>query len=68
MTTLTVDIPESAFSAMRQAPDESTAKMVTAAAAKWQEIGGISQGRAAEIAGLSRAASMAALSRYRVSR
>ena len=67
MTTLTVDIPESAFSAMHQAPDEFTAEMRTAAAVKWYELGRISQGRAAEIAGLSRAAFIAALSRYRVS-
>jgi predicted HTH domain antitoxin len=34
---------------------------------KWHELGRVSQGRGAEICGLSRAAFIDALSRYRVS-
>jgi len=35
-----------------------------AAAVKWYELGKVSQGKAAEIAGLSRSAFITALSRY----
>jgi len=41
--------------------------MRVAAAVKWYEVGRMSQGRAAEIAGLTRANFIGALSRYRVS-
>ncbi|WP_291991167.1 UPF0175 family protein [Candidatus Accumulibacter sp. ACC007] len=67
MTQLTLQIPESAFAALHQAPDEFGQEMRIAAAVKWYELGRVSQGRAAEIAGLTRAAFIDALSRYRVS-
>ena len=41
--------------------------MRVAAAVKWYEFGRFSQGRAAEIAGLSRSGFIDALSRYKVS-
>lgn len=41
--------------------------MRVAAAVKWYELGRFSQGRAAEIAGLSRSGFIDALSRYKVS-
>jgi predicted HTH domain antitoxin len=41
--------------------------MRIAAAVKWYELGRFSQGRAAEIAGLTRAGFIDALSRYKVS-
>jgi len=67
MTQLTVQIPESAFATLRQAPHEFAKEMCVAAAVKWYELGRVSQGRAAEIAGLTRAGFIDALSRYRVS-
>ncbi|MGH9753764.1 MAG: UPF0175 family protein [Blastocatellia bacterium] len=67
MTTVPVELPESAFSALRFAPDEFVREMRIAAAVKWYELGKISQGKAAEIAGLSRAAFIEALSRFQVS-
>jgi predicted HTH domain antitoxin len=67
MTTIPVELPESVFSALRFAPDEFVREMRLAAAIKWYELGRISQGKAAEIAGLSRAAFIDALSRFQVS-
>ncbi len=67
MTQLILDIPESVFATLHQAPHEFVCEMRVAAAIKWYELGRISQGRAAEIAGLTRARFIDALSRYRVS-
>ena len=52
---------------MHQAPKEFAQEMRVAAAVKWYELGRFSQGRAAEIAGLSRSGFIDALSRYKVS-
>ena len=41
--------------------------MRIAAAVKWYEVGALSQGKAAEIAGVSRAEFIDALSRFKVS-
>ncbi len=41
--------------------------MRIAAAVKWYEVGQLSQGKAAEVAGLSRAEFIEALSRFQVS-
>ncbi|MDP2786795.1 MAG: UPF0175 family protein [Pseudomonadota bacterium] len=67
MTQLTLEVPESAFATMHQAPKEFALEMRIAAAVKWYELGRFSQGRAAEIAGLTRAGFIDALSRYKVS-
>ena len=67
MTQLIVDMPESAFATLHQAPREFAQEMRIAAAVKWYELGRFSQGRAAEIAGLTRAGFIDALSRYQVS-
>ncbi len=67
MTQLTLDIPESAFATLHQAPRDFAQEMRIAAAVKWYEIGRLSQGRAAEIAGLTRSGFIDALSRYKVS-
>lgn len=51
---VSIDLPEHVFAALRQSPAEFVQSMRIAAAVKWYETGRISQGRAAEIAGLSR--------------
>jgi len=60
-------LPESAFSALRSTPDEFGQELLIAAVVKWYEVGMISQSKAAEIAGISRHAFLAALNRFEVS-
>lgn len=64
---LKFDMPEGAFSALRKDPKEFTKELRLAAAVKWYEMGLISQEKAAEIAGLSRAEFIFSLSRFNVS-
>lgn len=67
MTNITLSFPDTTFSALRKTPDEFAQEMRIAAAVKWYELEQISQGKAAEIAGLTRSGFIQALSRYQVS-
>jgi predicted HTH domain antitoxin len=67
MTSITFNLPDTAFSALRKTPEEFAQEMRIAAAVKWYEMEQVSQGKAAEIAGLTRTEFIKALSRYRVS-
>ena len=66
-TQITIDLPEGAFSALRQSKQEFAAELRLAAAVKWYELGKFSQEKAAELAGLSRAEFVTALARFGVS-
>ena len=67
MQTVSVEIPANTFAALGESPDEFVSEMRIAAAVKWYELGRLSQGKAAEVAGLTRAAFIEALSRFKVS-
>jgi predicted HTH domain antitoxin len=67
MTTISVELPESVFSALREAPQTFVKEMRLTAAVKWYEMGKLSQGKAAEVAGLTRRECINALARYQVS-
>lgn len=69
MTTKTysIELPDSAFSALRKPPAEFVQEMKYAAVVKWYEAGIISQDKAAEIAGMTRYAFLRLLERYDVS-
>ncbi len=64
---VTVEVPDEALDALREGPTSFALEMRLAAAVKWFEIGRLSQRRAAEVAGLSRAAFLDALGRFGVS-
>lgn len=64
---LKLDMPEGAFSALRKDPNEFARELRLAAAVKWYEMELISQEKAAEIAGISRAEFIDSLSRFKVS-
>lgn len=66
MATLTIELPEGAFSALRRSPQEFAKEMRIAAAVQWYAQQQISQEKAAEIAGLSRTEFLDELFRRRV--
>ena len=55
MTTMTIDLPETVFSALRKSPTEFIKEMRIEAATQWYSQQRISQEKGAEIAGISRA-------------
>ena len=67
MQTVSIEIPDTAFAALRKAPEQFAQEMRLAAAVKWYELGELSQGKAAEVAGLTRAEFINALARFKVS-
>lgn len=64
---LTLTVPDDAFSILRLEPEAFGRELRLAAAIKWYELGRLSQSKAAELAGMSRAAFLDALGRYEVS-
>ncbi len=66
MPQVTFDFPPTVFSALRKSPTEFAAEMRIAAAIHWYSQEMMSQGKAAEIAGLSRAQFLDELFRRKV--
>jgi len=64
---VTVQVPESSFSALRTTPEKFAREMKLAAAVKWYELGRISQSKGAEMCGVSRSEFLRILGDYRVS-
>lgn len=64
---VSIDLPRTVFSALRQDPSTFVQEMRIAAAVKWYELQLLSQDKAAEVAGLSRSAFLDALARFEVS-
>ncbi len=67
MNTVSIDLPESAFTVLGKTPKDLGREIITAAVVKWFELGKVSQGKAAEILGISRSEFLEVLSDYRVS-
>lgn len=67
MATIQVEMPDEMFVAARRSPAEVASEMRLALAAYWYAAGVVSQGMAAQIAGLSRADLMRSLSHLGVS-
>jgi predicted HTH domain antitoxin len=55
IVTLSIDVPDEILSELHQSPDEAERDARLAVAIEWYRRGALSQGRAAEIAGLARA-------------
>ena len=66
MAQIVFDLPDTVFSALRKSPEEFAQEMRLAAAIHWYSQGLISQGKAAEIAGVSRAEFLDELFRRKV--
>ncbi len=64
---VSIELPRAILSTLRQDPKSFVQEMRLAAAVKWYELGQVSQSKAAEIAGLSRAEFLHALAQYNVS-
>ncbi len=64
---VTIELPEAAFSSLRRAPDDFVREMRLTSAVKWYEMGLVSQGKAAELAGLTRKEFLENLARFNVS-
>jgi predicted HTH domain antitoxin len=63
---VSIELPRDILSALRQDPEHFVQAMRVAAAVKWYEVEMLSQAKAAEIAGLSRAEFLDELKRYGV--
>lgn len=64
---VSVELPDGAFSALRTTPELFVKEMRLAAAAKWYELGIVSQSKGAEIAGVTRHEFLDTLGRFGVS-
>ena len=67
MVRMTIEMPEGALAALHKDPQGFAQELRLAAAVKWYELKLVSQGRAAEIAGIPRSEFLDALGRLGVS-
>jgi predicted HTH domain antitoxin len=63
MPTVTLELPEEVFSALRRSPEEFVRELRLAAAIYWYARGEVSQEKASQIAGLDRTDFLLALAR-----
>ncbi len=66
MTTITVECPDEVLVSLKENSAEASAEFRVAAAMKLYELGRLTSGRAAQLAGLSRVEFLQAAARYRV--
>ena len=66
MNTLSIQVPESMGGIFGE-PDDAGRSILAAAVVKWYELGRVSQGKASEILGVSRAEFLGILVQYQVS-
>ena len=64
--TLEIEVPDDVLLGLQKDPKQLASEMRAAAAVKWYEMGLLTQGKAAALAGLSRAAFISELGRYGV--
>jgi len=62
-----IEVPDELAATLERDASELGGELRLTAAVKWYELGRLSQGKAAEVAGLSRAAFISELARFRVS-
>ena len=67
MNTVSIQVPDSAVAVFANMDDDLGTSILAAAVVKWYELGKVSQAKAAEILGLSRANFLDLLASYRVS-
>jgi predicted HTH domain antitoxin len=67
MVQMLIDVPEETLGALRKSPEDFARELRIAAAVKWYELNLLSQERAADLAGLSRADFLDALGRFHIS-
>jgi predicted HTH domain antitoxin len=67
MVQMTLEMPEGVLADLHKDPKDFVLELRLAAAVKWYEMQTLSQGRAAEVAGVSRAEFIEALGRFGIS-
>jgi len=67
MRTMQINCPDEVLISLKETPEEFIKELCMAAAAKLYEVGKLSSGRAAELAGISRVSFLQSLHRYNVS-